>query len=79
MFHMKSNGLHKKKVLVLKDSYANIMLPYLADTFTDITVIDLRYYNKRVDLLMEEEKFDVLLLCYNVDFLTTDKNFTKLR
>ena len=79
VFHMKSNGLHKKKVLVLKDSYANIMLPYLADTFTDITVIDLRYYNKRVDLLMEEEKFDVLLLCYNVDFLTTDKNFTKLR
>ncbi len=36
----------KGKILLLKDSYANSMIPYLATDFSEIHLIDLRYYNQ---------------------------------
>ena len=37
-----------RKLLVLKDSYANSMVPYLTSNFSEIHLIDLRYYNFNV-------------------------------
>jgi alginate O-acetyltransferase complex protein AlgJ len=37
-----------KKLLILKDSYANSMIPFLALNFSEIHIIDLRYYNQDV-------------------------------
>ena len=36
------------KLLLLKDSYANSMIPYLATSFSEIHLIDLRYYNQDI-------------------------------
>lgn len=36
------------KLLVIKDSFANSMMPYLELNFSEIHVIDLRYYNKDI-------------------------------
>lgn len=36
------------KILILKDSYANSMIPYLATDFSEIYMIDLRYYNRNI-------------------------------
>ncbi len=33
------------KLLLLKDSFANSMIPYLTENFSEIHMIDLRYYN----------------------------------
>lgn len=38
----------KGKILLLKDSYANSMIPYLATNFAEIHLVDLRYYNKNI-------------------------------
>lgn len=38
----------KGKILLLKDSYANSIIPYLATNFAEIHVVDLRYYNKNI-------------------------------
>lgn len=37
-----------KKLLLLKDSFANSMIPFLATNFEEIHMIDLRYYNQNV-------------------------------
>lgn len=36
------------KLLVIKDSFANSMMPYLELNFSEIHIIDLRYYNKDI-------------------------------
>lgn len=36
------------KLLILKDSFANSMIPYLSVNFSEIHIIDLRYYNKDI-------------------------------
>ena len=38
----------KGSLLIIKDSYANSMVPYLLDHYEQITMIDLRYYNESV-------------------------------
>lgn len=37
-----------KKLLIIKDSYANSMIPFLASSFSEIHIIDLRYYNQDI-------------------------------
>jgi hypothetical protein len=36
------------KLLILKDSFANSMVPYLSTNFSEIHLIDLRYYNQDI-------------------------------
>lgn len=67
------------KVLVLKDSYANAALPLLADVFSEIHVVDLRYYHTdTVSSILDANGISRVMLLYNVDFLNEDKNFVWL-
>lgn len=36
------------KLLIMKDSFANSMIPYLSTNFSEIHIIDLRYYNQDI-------------------------------
>lgn len=62
-----------KTLFVIKDSYANCLIPLLAPHYETINVLDLRYYNGRLFSLMEEyqpkEGMDVLVLYNCVHFL----------
>ena len=67
-----------KKVLILKDSYANAMIPYLADEYSQLTIVDMRYYHfekQTVSELVKSEKIDEILMIYNMDFINSDDNF----
>lgn len=67
------------KVLVLKDSYANAALPLLADVYSEIHVVDLRYYHTdTVTSILDQNGINKIMLLYNVDFLNEDKNFVWL-
>ncbi len=69
-------GDNKPKILVIKDSYANSLIPFLADRFSEVYVIDLRYYHTGlVSDIVKENDINRVLLCYNVDFLNEDQNF----
>lgn len=69
------NGELKEPVLVIKDSYAHCLLPFLADHYAEIHVLDLRYYHKSVSEYAKEHGIENIILINNVDFLTTDNNF----
>lgn len=65
-------------LFVLKDSYANSLLPLLAPHYQKIVVVDLRYYNGRLfDLMGQYEPdtgMDVLVL-YNCIHFLEDFNY----
>ena len=60
-------------LLLIKDSYANCMVPFLAEHFRKIFVLDTRYYKKGPSAFAGEhpEITDVLLL-YNMNTLDAD-------
>ena len=55
-----------RKLLILKDSYANSMIPYLSTNFSEIHLIDLRYYNFNVYDYMEEQGITDAAAIYSV-------------
>ena len=64
-----------KRLLVLKDSYANCLVPFLAPYYDEIVMIDLRYQMDLIgDILQQEKAFTDVLLCYNMEkFLQDEK------
>ncbi|RUS45047.1 DHHW family protein [Cohnella sp. AR92] len=60
------------KLLVVKDSYAHSVLPFLALHVPDIHVIDIRYYNGSIaDYMAENDIENVLLLFNTATFVST--------
>lgn len=55
-----------KKLLMIKDSFANSLLPYLTEHYSEIVLVDLRYYNGRLSRLTEETAFDDILVLYSM-------------
>ena len=63
------------KLLVVKDSYAHSLLPLLADNYSEIYVVDLRYYHQSVSELARENGIENIVFINNLDFISTDNNF----
>ena len=67
-----------KKLLLLKDSYANSMVPFLTYNYQEIYVVDLRYYTDSIGKLVEDNDIQTIFLLYNFDTLMTDNHFYRL-
>lgn len=76
--HVSSNAAGTEHVLILKDSYANCLLPYLSTAFPEMSVLDLRYFRGDLSSYIKEHGITRILLCYNIDFLNTDDHFIYL-
>ena len=71
-------GSGKGKLLVVKDSYANCLIPYLTGDYEQIDIYDLRYITEGLDKRIEEEDYDEILFLYNCESLLTDSNLPKI-
>lgn len=66
------NAQSQRTLAVVKDSYANCMISFLAEHFSTIYVFDTRFYrNKVTDFINENNVSDVLFL-YNMHTIDTD-------
>lgn len=65
-------------LIVIKDSYAHTIVPFLSQHYRDIIMVDLRYYKKEVSALAAQEKADAILLLYSLDNLAADTNLSYL-
>ena len=75
---VKPDSDNDKPILIVKDSYAHALIPFLAANYRDIYVVDLRYYHDSVSKLIEEKGIVRMILINNIDFLTTDTNYKML-
>lgn len=59
-------------LLVLKDSYANSFVPFLAQHYRKIIMVDPRYYYGNLEELMQAENIDEVLYLYNANTFFAD-------
>lgn len=71
---IKTNINNNKKLVIFKDSYANCFIPFLANHYEEVHVIDLRYYKlSPIDYIKNNEIKDILFL-YNISAFSTNQN-----
>lgn len=63
-----------RKLLIFKDSYANCLIPFLIPDFSEITVIDPRYYYDDLDMEMLSASYTDVLFLYNANTLSEDNS-----
>ena len=60
-----------EKLLIVKDSFANSMVPFLLNDFPEITMVDTRFYRGDISRIVEE--YDRVLFVYSVNNLSEEK------
>ena len=61
-------------ILILRDSYMDSLTPFLLDNFSNIHIIDLRYYRTSIADYVRENNIANVLVCYSVVNFSTDQN-----
>lgn len=65
-----------RKLLVIKDSFANCLLPMLTPYFSKIVVVDPRYMTESVQKVMQDDDFTDILFLYNANTFFADTSLT---
>ena len=72
------DNVKNKKLLVVKDSYANCLVPFLTSHYGEIYMVDLRYYDKDLNELIKSEGIDDTLILYNANTFFEDASITNI-
>lgn len=72
------DNIKDKKLLVIKDSYANCLVPFLTSHYGEIYMVDLRYYDKDLNELIKSEDIDDTLILYNANTFFEDASITNI-
>ncbi|HCV54485.1 MAG TPA: hypothetical protein DF911_00400 [Erysipelotrichaceae bacterium] len=73
---IKTNMNTNKKAVIVKDSYAHILMPFLATEYSEIQMVDLRYYRGNVSDLLDDQTD--LYFIYSLDNFCSDPNLAFL-
>lgn len=68
----------ERKILVIKDSYANCFIPFMLSEFKQIDVLDIRYDRKKVSERIAEGNYTDILVLYNASGFAEDTGIAKL-
>lgn len=61
-----------RRILVIKDSYANCFVPFLTADYEQIDVVDLRYWKYNVENLIDRFAYDDILVLYNFQTFSSE-------
>ena len=65
----------KKTLLVIKDSFANCLIPFLAEDYGTVVVADMRHLNIGMSMLLRKYQPTDVLVLYNTMQFMQDKEF----
>ena len=66
----------QKRLLVVKDSFADCFIPFLAPYYREIVVVDPRYYSGTMDEIMDTYRITDALILYSGNTFFTDNNIS---
>jgi len=75
---IESPNKNGKNLVVFKDSYAHSIVPFLANHFETIHMIDLRYYNDDIIRYMGEHDVKDVLFLYSASTFMSDESIQKV-
>lgn len=67
-----------RRLLIIKDSYANAFVPFMTRDFNEITMVDLRYYTGDVNSLIKEYLVTDILVLYNINTFNDDNSILNI-
>lgn len=65
-------------LLVIKDSFANAFVPFIAERFDNVYMLDLRFYRGDITTYLADKNISEVLILYNVSNFISDANIYKL-
>lgn len=78
IIQIKTELKNGKKLAIVKDSYANAFIPFLAQHFEEIHVLDLRFLNMPIATYMRSNDLQDVLMLYNVQNFAAVNQFSLL-
>ena len=66
----------QKRLLIVKDSFADCFIPFLAPYYREIVVVDPRYYSGTMDEIMDTYRITDALILYSGNTFFTDNNIS---
>ncbi len=76
MIDIRTTAESTDRLLLVKDSYANCMIPFLTPYYREIIVIDPRYYYGDIHKIMKENKITSVLFLYNGNTFVEDNSIS---
>lgn len=67
-----------KKLLIIKDSYANSFVPFLTEHYSEIYMVDPRYYSEDINEVIKSNKINDVLILYNVNTFFEDASIKNI-
>ena len=71
---VKTPNTDKPKLLIIRDSYTDSLVPFLTPHFSEIHLIDLRYYRLSIQEYIQQNEIDQALVLYSIPNISTDTN-----
>ena len=75
---IKTKNKTGKTLLIIKDSFAHSLAPFLIKDYDRIIMLDLRYFNKSLKKYLSENKITDLLVLYSTPDFAEDANIGRL-
>lgn len=75
--HIETDAPNDRTLFIIKDSYGNALVPFLTNSFKNIYVIDMRYFDLNIISFMQEHGVTDLLFAMNT-FSATGSNYLNL-
>lgn len=66
----------QKRLLVVKDSFADCFIPFLTPHYREIVVVDPRYYTGTMEDIMDTYRISDILILYSGNTFMTDNNIS---
>ena len=78
MYTIETPVKSSRRLLLIKDSYANCFVPFLTQHFREIVVIDPRYYFENINKLIKNEQITDVLFLYNANTFFEDRSLSMI-
>ena len=70
----RSTGNSGPSLLIVRDSYTDSLVPFLTADYSDIYLVDLRYFTDSVADYVKEHDIDSVLVLYSIDEFSSEKS-----
>lgn len=78
LVHVKTDSNSPRKILIIKDSFGNALPGYLFYSFSDIHIVDFRYFNKNMKKYVKENGITDIAFVFNIFNVCNSNTFSKV-